>query len=251
MKGLYNDGHERLDVVRYREAFLQRMESYEKRVIQYVGEFMETPIFPELDYGQKTLILVTHDESCFGSNDGRSFCWIDENNRQIRPKGNGRSVMVSAFLCECHGVLRLTEELQAQFRDIPADSTVFLKPGANNEGYWKNSDLIDQVRGKAIPIFRVLHPNCDGLFMFDNSQNHHAKPPDALSVSGMNLSNGGANQRRMRNGWYLDSSGNRIEQEMVLEDGVTSKGLKPVLQERGLWHPSLNVKGEKPPISTA
>ena len=97
MKGLYNDGHERLDVVRYREAFLQKMESYEKRVIQYVGEFMETPIFPELDYGQKTLILVTHDESCFGSNDGRRFCWIDENNRQIRPKGNGRSVMVSAF----------------------------------------------------------------------------------------------------------------------------------------------------------
>ena len=59
--------------------------------------------------------------------------------------------------------------------------------------------------------------------MFDNKQNHHAKPPDALSVSGMNLSNGGANQRRMRNGWYLDSSGNRIEQEMVLEDGLPQR----------------------------
>ena len=95
--------------------------------------------------------------------------------------------MVSAFLCECHGVLRLTYELQAQFRDITADSTVFLKPGANNKGYWKNRDLIYQVTGNAIPIFRVLHPNCDGLLMFDNSQNHHAKPPDALSVSEMNL----------------------------------------------------------------
>jgi hypothetical protein len=111
MKGLYNDGHERDDVVRYRSAFLQRMSMYEKRMIQYVGDFMETSISPELSEGERTLVLVTHDESCFGSNDGRSYCWVDENNRQIRPKGSGRSVMVSAFLGECHGILRLNEEL--------------------------------------------------------------------------------------------------------------------------------------------
>ena len=52
----------------------------------------------------------------------------------------------------------------------------------NAEGYWKNSDLVKQLMKKAFPIFRVLHPDCDGLFMFDNSQNHHAKPPDALAV---------------------------------------------------------------------
>ena len=91
MKGLYNDGHERDDVVRYRSAFLQRMSTYEKCMIQYVGDYMEISISPELADGEKTLILVIHDESCFGSNDERSYCWIDENNRKF-----GRKVMVEA-----------------------------------------------------------------------------------------------------------------------------------------------------------
>ena len=217
------------------------MSLYEKRMIQYVGDFMEKPISPELADGEKSLVLVTHDESCFGSNDGRTYCWIDENNREIRPKGNGRSVMVSAFLCECHGILKLNEELQALHPEIQSDSTVLLKPGANAEGYWKNGDIVSQLKEKAIPIFKILHPNCDGLFLFDNSQNHDAKAPDALSVSRMNLKNGGVNQRLMRDGWFLDNDGNRIEQKMVLEDGVTSKGLSQVLRERGLWHSSLTM----------
>ena len=37
MKGLYKDGHERDDVVKYRNAFLQRMFFYEKRMVRYVG----------------------------------------------------------------------------------------------------------------------------------------------------------------------------------------------------------------------
>ena len=242
MKGLYNDGHEREDVVCYRTDFLHRMSTYEKRMIQYEGDFMEKEIFPVLEEGLRPLVLVTHDESCFGSNDGRSYCWLDEDNKQIRPKGNGRSVMVSAFLCECHGILRLTDDLKSQHPEIPDDSTVFLKPGANGDGYWKNCDLIAQVKDKAIPIFKLLHPDCDGLFIFDNSQNHHAKAPDALNANKMNLKNGGANQRLMRNGWYLVPDGTRVVQKMVCDDGRTSKGLVQVLEERGLWDASLNVK---------
>jgi hypothetical protein len=93
--------------------------------------------------------------------------------------------MVSSFLCECHGLLKFDEQLQKEYPGIASDSTVstvFLKPGANSEGYWKNSELVAQVREKVLPIFRVLHPNCDGVFLFDNSQNHHAKTPDALST---------------------------------------------------------------------
>ena len=41
VKGLYNDGYERADVVSYRHAFLQRMSSYEQRMVQYVGDFMK------------------------------------------------------------------------------------------------------------------------------------------------------------------------------------------------------------------
>ena len=120
---------------------------------------------------------------------------------------------------------------------------MFLKPGATKKGYWKNADLIDQIRGKSFPIFWFLHLDCDGIFMVDYSNNHQAKQPDALIVSVVNVCNGGSNQRRMRNGWYAHSGDNHIEQEMVLEDKDSSKSLKPVLQERGICHLSLNVKG--------
>jgi hypothetical protein len=150
--------------------------------------------------------------------------------------------MVSGFLCECHGILRLNEAQREQHPDVPPDSTVFLKPGAIAQGYWKNSDLVSQVRDKALPIFKVLHPNSYGLFIFDNSQNHHAKPPDALSVQKMNMKDGGVNQKLMRDGWFKDSHDNTVQQRMILEDGVTSKDLMRVLQERGLWDASFNVK---------
>lgn len=231
--GLYNDGHERPDVVRYRESFLQRFERYEQLMIQYEGEFMEKVIAPPLAPTERPLVLVTHDESSFSSHDGRDIVWLDDDNHPIRPKGDGRSIMVSAFLCECHGLLRLSEEQQSSHPGVPTDATVTIKPGANAEGYWRNADLVKQLKEKAFPIFKVLHPDCDGLFMFDNSQNHHAKPPDALSVSVLNLKDGGKNARAMRDGWFNDSNGQRVVQ-ILYSEGIL-KGAKSILTERDLW----------------
>lgn len=242
LKGLYDDGHERGDVVRYRNSFLERMLQYEKHMHVYSGDFMEKAALPDLQEGSKPLIIVTHDESCFSAHDGRNYCWLDDDNKPIRPKGSGRTIMVSALLCECHGILRLPTELQQRFPDVAPDSTVIIKPGVNNEGYWRNADLVAQIKDKAIPIFKILHPDSDGLFIFDNSQNHHAKAPDALSVSKMNMSDGGVSQRLMRNGWFENGEGNKIEHKMTLDDGKTSKGLQRVLSERGLWNPLLTVK---------
>ena len=42
----------------------------------------------------------------------------------------------------------------------------------------------------------------------------------------------------MRNGWYIDDEDGKIEQEMYEDDeekGVRPKGMKKILQERGLW----------------
>jgi hypothetical protein len=234
-KGLYNDGHERPDVVRYREKFLMRFESYERRMIRYEGEFMEKVMISALTQDERHLVLVTHDESCFSSHDGRDFVWLDEDNNRIRPKGDGRSIMVSAFLCECHGILRLSEEQQLQNPDVPKNATVTINPGANAEGYWRNADLVKQLNEKVFPIFKVLHPDCDGLFMFDNSQNHHAKPPDALSVNVLNLKDGGKNSRPMRDGCFTQTDGQKVIQTLYTE-GVL-KGLKSILQERCMWPP--------------
>ena len=84
---------------------------------------------------------------------------------------------------------------------------VIIKPRKNSDGYWKNSDLIDQIENSVIPIFKILHPEADALLMFDNSQNHHALSPDALNAKVLPLKDNGANVKPQRSGWFIDSDG--------------------------------------------
>jgi hypothetical protein len=102
-------------------------------MIQYEGDFMENVILPSLGPEERSLVLITHDKSCFSSHDGRDFVWLDENDTRIRPKGDGRSIMVSAFLCECHGLLKSNDHQKAFYLNVPEDATVALKPGINAE----------------------------------------------------------------------------------------------------------------------
>jgi hypothetical protein len=86
-KGLYIDGHERQDVVEYRQAFLQKMSEHAKFFIHYDGDDINFVIVPVLEPFQRQQILVTHDESCFSSHDGKATIWMDANDRPLRPKG--------------------------------------------------------------------------------------------------------------------------------------------------------------------
>ena len=68
-QGIYYDGHERADVVQYRNIFLKQIFEYEKLMSRYEGENMDQ-ILPDLAEGEKEHILVMHDECIFYSNDG-------------------------------------------------------------------------------------------------------------------------------------------------------------------------------------
>ena len=211
------------------------MEAHQKGMNIYVGDNMETVIPPDLPDEARLLVMVVHDESCFQSNDAGTTGWFDQDCRQIRPKGTGKSLMVSAFLCECHGLLRLSDELCLQFPDAPVDSTEIIRPGCNGDGYWTNEDLVKQTKLKALPIFKILHPHSDALFMFDNSANHHVFAPDALVASRLNLKDGGANLKIiMRDGWFTNEDGDRISHSFISTSGV-QKGLRTILTERNLW----------------
>lgn len=239
-KGLYIDGHERPDVIQYRDAFLQRMAEHEKFFFRYCGDDMNTITAPILQPDQRPRILVTHDESCFSSHDGKATIWLDANDRPLRPKGQGRSIMVSEFICECHGPMKLNDHLRILHPDIPSETCSIILPGKNQDGYWTTAHQIDQVKNKAMPIFKVLHPEADALFLFDNSQNHRCLPPDALRVSTLNLSDGGKNVLNQRPGWFINSDGVRVCQVMQRTDGV-QKGIRTILMERDLWSPSLRL----------
>ena len=88
--------------------------------------------------------------------------------------------MVSEFLCECHGAMKLNQEQRERFPEVPCETRTIIVPGKNQDGYWTAANLVDQVKKKAMPIFKILHPDADALFLFDNSQNHRCLPPDAL-----------------------------------------------------------------------
>src|SRR6266498_4394865 len=171
-QGVYFDGHERDDVVEYRKKFLEEVAKYEPYIANYEGETMDK-ILPNLQNGEKEHILVTHDECIFYSNDGKRGVWAKTGELPLRKKGNGRSIMISEFLTEAYGRLKLSDEQVFDHRNVPKEARVYLQPGKNQEGYWTSEHLINQVKTKAIPIFVAMFPNCIGLFAFDNT----VRPP--------------------------------------------------------------------------
>jgi hypothetical protein len=74
-KGVYMDGHERKDVVLYRnKIFLPTMEKYEVRMVHYDGPDLKC-VEPKLAEGEKEIIPLFHDECCFHANDHTSSAW--------------------------------------------------------------------------------------------------------------------------------------------------------------------------------
>jgi hypothetical protein len=74
-KGVYMDGHERADVVQYRNnEFLPLMAKFEARMVRYEGQEMRR-VEPKLLEGEKEIIPQFHDECCFHANDQSSRAW--------------------------------------------------------------------------------------------------------------------------------------------------------------------------------
>ena len=178
---------------------------------------------PLLEDGERKIVLVTQDESTFHAHDARNRMWKKEGEQILRKKGPGKGLMVSNFMCPCHGTVC--------YQDF----------GKNSQGYWTNSHMQDQLK-LAVRLFEEMHPSCQGLFIFDQSSNHGALSEDALRATTMNLGPGGK-QPKMRDGYFLKDEV-RVVQSMQFEDG-TPKGLKQVLSERGLWHSGLRVESAR------
>jgi hypothetical protein len=109
--GMYIDGHEREDVVQYRNLFIARWKGYEKRFHKWDndGNLLRLPTGFPIPGGRFRLILITHDESTFYQNDERKTHWAHSSMTATpKAKGNGQSLMVSDFLTVewgrlCHG----------------------------------------------------------------------------------------------------------------------------------------------------
>ncbi|PPQ84825.1 hypothetical protein CVT24_013261, partial [Panaeolus cyanescens] len=205
-KGLYYDGHERPDVVAYRQnVFIPELNSYRYRIVEYNPQDLTQLVVKPRNFVERQLVLVPQDEMTAQANDGRK---------------------------------KIVGHMP--------DAGQSLEYGKNYEGYWTGELFVKQLKEKIIPEFERLHgPGYQALILVDNSQGHCAYAEDALLVSRMNLKPGGK-QPRMRQGWYLDKNGQRVMQDMVFPEDHPDypnepKGVKQVLVERGLWKAGLTL----------
>lgn len=246
-KGLYKDGHERADVVAHRIEYCKTMSELVDKGKMRVATRKKNCTGKDCTHcdgkecvelttlkGQDQIVPVYHDECITSSNEGRGTYW-GEKGDQFYHKTKGRSIMISGFICPCHGRMEIPKEQLKAFevfvrRDRRHKNVSFTKskytvqkgpddksdevkegvhsfttiaPGKNFDGWWTGEDVLEQVK-EVIPIFEFLHSkHAQALFIFDNSTNHDCRPVDALAVGGgVNKGPGGVNAP---GAWTTDS----------------------------------------------
>ncbi|RKF73189.1 hypothetical protein GcM1_245100, partial [Golovinomyces cichoracearum] len=146
-------------------------------MVQYVGDKYETELQLEARYNGKKIVLFSQDESTCYANDASQYVWLEKGKSTLRKKGLGQSIMISAIICLCHGIMEWNGE----------NSYETLEAGTNREGWWVADNVVKQVIN-VIKNFEKLHPDSIGLFQFDSSSNYHAMAVDSLLASKLNLS---------------------------------------------------------------
>ena len=212
-KGVYFDGHEREDVVKDRKLYLETLSSYSHR--------MWISHSPAPNPMCRPVIRVCHDESTFYANADQAFHWTDGSKQALKQKSLGQAIMVSDFLEEVGGLLQHQDE----------KARLMLEH--QTEGYFNNQMLLSQVN-RAITIFERKYPEAQGLFIFDHAPSHMKRPEDALNAERMNVKDGG------RQPFMKDTIWEGRVQRMVTSGG-TQKGMKTVLEERGVETDGLNA----------
>ncbi|KAF9498601.1 hypothetical protein BDN71DRAFT_1530368 [Pleurotus eryngii] len=238
-KGVYMDGHERPDVVQYRnDVFLPQMAKYEARMVHYEGPELRQ-VEPKLADGEEEIIPLFHDESCFHANDQTNRAWLQPGEQPLRKKERGRLIHVSDFINPETGRLVVIDK----HGKITHDARKIIFPGSNGDAWWDTKQLLEQLK-TAITIFEKAHPGKRALFIFDQSSAHASLPPDALKAFNMNKSDGGKQRHQRDTIIPMSNPDPRFRgkpQKMTLPNG-SPKGLKSVLEERGFNITKLRAK---------
>ncbi|KAF8800309.1 hypothetical protein BYT27DRAFT_7117577 [Phlegmacium glaucopus] len=175
-KGQYADGHEREDVVYYREqVFLPQWRHIQDRMECWIGPDAK----PEQGPKMPGLRIITwfHDESIFYAHDRRKKGWYHKD-APAKPykKGEGASLMIADFVSADFGWLRSPDGKQSARR--------VMKPGKAKDGYFTSDDIQLQAE-EAIRICKECWPQYEHVFIYDNASTHLKRPEDSLSARRM------------------------------------------------------------------
>jgi hypothetical protein len=173
-QGMYTDGHEREDVVKYRqEVFLPKYLDLNLRAAQYDDDGNELPRdLPQS--GGKQVVFHHHDETVYYGNDRRSLRWV-LNSESPRPhaKGEGQSVMIADFVSSAFGWLSSPDGTKR--------ARVTLRPGKGRDGYFCSDDVVNQLT-TATDILDNHYKGHEHVFVLDNAKTHTKRSESALSA---------------------------------------------------------------------
>ena len=243
-KGPYVDGHEREDVVKSREEFLKQITDPKKSHKPPPPCSDETAPVPGPDAeSQKQLVLIYHDENIFTINEGQTWMWATEDAPVIQPKTKGSGIMVSDFIDQHNGYLRLTDTEFAVGKTADPQmvqmARALLEYGAEREGYWTSEKFMANIKNAAkIAMHKYPASSYTVCWIFDQSSCHRAFAEDALNAKRMNVRPGGA-QPKMRDTVWAGHV-----QKMTMDDR-TPKGMKMILEERGINTSSMKADDMK------
>ena len=114
---------------------------------------------------------------------------------------------------------------------IVHDARKIIYPGSQGDPWWDNKQLMDQMAA-AIEIFDTAHPDCQALFVFDQSSAHASLAPDTLQAFDMNKSNGQKQHDTVIPQSNPNPQFHSQVQKMTTVTGE-AKGFQTVLEEHG------------------
>ena len=173
-KGQYADGHERVDVVYYRNAvFLPKWEKVSVRMRNWMQDDV-TVCEPSIP-GHRVCAWF-HDESIFYAHDRRRKSWYHKD-ASAKPytKGEGASLMIARYVSADYGFLAAPDG---------RDTQRIFKPGKNRDGFFSNEDILEQI-SDAMDLVLELYPDDDHIFIYDNATTHLKRPDNAPSARKM------------------------------------------------------------------
>ncbi|KAF7324476.1 hypothetical protein MKEN_00488200 [Mycena kentingensis (nom. inval.)] len=221
--GQFVDGHERPDVVEYRDTiYLPAYFSYQDRVWVHNddGNIENPPL------GPRRVIFWYHDESVFYAHDRRRKTWVHkESTAKPYKKGEGYSYIVADYFSADFGWLKCPWTGRS--------ARVSIKPGANRDGYFTNVEVREQAR-TAVALVKEIWPNYEHIFVYDNAPNHRKRPDDALSALNMPRAPSGSSakfpdanlmgkrKKQAPDGTYVHDAHGKVEMEDVPMTEITA-----------------------------
>jgi hypothetical protein len=169
-KALYYDGHERPDVVHYRQnVFLPAMEKYRARLVEYIpgpGEIVNEKKKPNCV--ETRLVVCAHDEMTSQANDGKVRSWVCQDEHALKKKGMGRGIHQSDVICSTVGWLK--------------EASQSLEYGKNYEGYWTGELFVKQVRTALFAVYSLFQAD---QRLSDSSKKKSFRRLSALTAPGI------------------------------------------------------------------